>query len=179
MKKEMTVSTRTMRRQPQRAEAAGWLNLTLNSCVEMGGHLYRPTTSFFENWKITNHAEIKKRSWIDLICIGSPRFWCRSIAEVASFSTTPKSSRTNVYNVDSWPHFDLIFSWFLTIFQNEDVRRSGHVINGNLGCTRRWRRRWRWVLGRCGGSRRGPWRSRRWIWQGRRARRQGNGRTRA
>ena len=42
------------------------------------------------------------------IFIGFWRFWCRWKAEIESFPTAPKSSKSDKYRPHSWPYFDFI-----------------------------------------------------------------------
>ena len=63
--------------------------------------------------------------------------WPFNDTNIASFLTTPKSSRTNAYKVISLPHFYSFFHDFWRFFKmkmsvGQNVRRSGKVKKQNI-----------------------------------------------
>ena len=74
------------------------------SCVQTSGYLHRRISFFMRFRKIP-----KSKRGHESALYMSVYDDFGSTAEVASFSTTLKSSQTDTYKVDSWPCFDAIF----------------------------------------------------------------------
>ncbi len=67
-------------------------------------------------------TKIKTLPWIDILLFRFCWFWRRLKAEIVSFQTTLKSSKSKQYSVDSWPCFN--FHTFSTDFKNVKNRKN-------------------------------------------------------
>ncbi len=88
------------------------------------GHESTLYCSDFDDFGVVRKQDFRIKTWprIDLRMLGFWRAWRRSKAEIVSFQTTPKSSKTDQYNVDSWSTFE--FRTFSVDFKNAKNRKK-------------------------------------------------------